>query len=96
MVVLIYLACTLAMGPVVIGFGGYIGQSSLFRSIIYLAPEVVEGAPWLFWHNLGIVAWESPIRCFVVPALMVVVSALAIALYERSRCVDPARFSAPD
>lgn len=95
-VVLFYLAFTLAMGPFVVGFGGYIGQNSLFQSILSLAPEVVEGAPWLIWHNIGIAAWESPIRSFVAPALMVIVSALVIALYERSRCVDVAAFPAPD
>ncbi len=60
------------------------------------SPEVVEGAPWLFWRNLGIVAWESPIRCFLTPALFVIVSALVIALYERSRCVNVATLPAPD
>ena len=94
-VVFLFLACTLATGPLVIGFGGYIGQNSLFHSILPLAPEVVEGAPWLFWRNLGIVAWESPIRCFLTPVLLVIVSALVIALYERSRCVDVATFPAP-
>ena len=95
-VVLFFLSCTLAIGPFVIGFGGYVGQNSLFRSILPLAPEVVEGAPWLFWRNLGIVAWESPIRCFLTPVLLVIVSALVIALYERSRCVDVATLPAPD
>ena len=96
LIVLFFLVCTLAIGPLVIGFGGYIGQHSLFHSILPLAPEVVEGAPWLFWRNLGIVAWESPIRCFLTPVLLVIISALVIAIYERSRCVDVATFSAPD
>lgn len=91
-VVCIYLGLTLTMAPLVIGFVGYIGQFILFQSIIYLAPGVIEGAPWLFWHNFGIVAWASPIRSFLVPLVMVIVSALAIALYERSRCVDVESF----
>ena len=93
-VVSVFLALTLAMAPFMIGIGGYIGQSSLFQSIIYMAPEVVEGAPWLLWRNLGIVVWESPIRSFLVPLLLVIVSALVIAFYERSRCVDVEVFPA--
>ncbi len=81
--VTVFLAFTLAVGPFVAGLGGYIGQYSLFQSIIYMGPEVVEGAPWLLWNNVGIAAWESPVRSFLAPLLLVIVTALVIALYER-------------
>ena len=84
----LFLAGTLLFGPVMVGIAGYLGQNSLFQSILYRAPEVVEGAPWLIWYNIGVAALESPIRSFVVPFFMVLGAALLITLYERSRCTD--------
>lgn len=84
----LFLAGTLGFGPILVGLCGYIGQDSLFRSILYRAPEIIEGAPWLIWYNIGVAALESPVRSFVVPFFMVLGTALFITLYERSRCIN--------
>lgn len=84
----LFLAGTLGFGPILVGLCGYIGQDRLFRSILHRAPEIIEGAPWLIWYNIGVAALESPVRSFVVPFFMVLGTALFITLYERSRCVD--------
>jgi len=84
----LFLAGTLLFGPVMVGIAGYLGQDSLFQSILYRAPEIVKGAPWLIWYNIGVAALEAPIRSFVVPFFMVLGAALLITLYERSRCTD--------
>jgi hypothetical protein len=84
----LFLAGTLGFGPILVGLSGYIGQDGLLPSILHRAPEIIEGAPWLIWYNIGVAALESPVRSFVVPSLMVLGAALFTTLYERSRCVD--------
>jgi len=94
--VFVGLMYTLVIDPFLIGILVYAGRGSLFQSIVQTTPEAVERWPWLFWRNFGIAACESPIFSFVVPTVAVIVSGLAIALYERSRCVDVATFPLPE
>lgn len=82
-----FLIVTLAMGPLFIGVFGFLAQNGYLQSFLNFSPQLTEGAHWTFWRNMAIGAMESPLRSFLLPLLTVMVVALCISLYERSRCV---------
>ncbi len=83
-----FLVGTLLMAPAAISLIGYFAQDAAFLFNMHPLAEIMHGSPWLIWRHLAIVACASPVRCFVVPSVIVLAGAAAITRYERSRCVE--------
>ncbi len=87
-VVASFFAAIVLFTPVVVSLVGYFARDSVFLSVLHQNPVVMQGSPWLIWRHIAVAACEFPVRSFVIPPIMILVGALTITLYERSRCVD--------
>ena len=86
--VAVFFVGTLLMAPAAITLLGYVAQDGAIQSILYPNPEILHGAPWIFWRNIAVAACESPVSNFVIPLLATLAGGVVITFYERSRCVD--------
>lgn len=83
-----FLGGTLLLAPTAVSLVAYFAHDGVFLSALFPKPEIVPGAPGLFWRNFAVAVCESPVRSFVIPPVMILAGAVAITIYERSRCVD--------
>ena len=87
-VVAAFLGGTLLSAPAAVSLIGYFARDGAFLSMLFPSPEIVPGAPGLFWRNFAVAACEFPVRSFVIPPIVILAGAVVITFYERSRCVD--------
>ncbi len=86
-VVAVFFVGIMSFGPAACSLIGYFAQDIAFVSIQPRIPEIIHGAPWLIWRNLAVAMCELPLSSFVIPSITTLCVAMAITLYERSRCV---------
>ncbi len=77
-----------SMSPLAIIVCGFFGQYAFLHSSPYVAPQLQAEAHWFLLRCLPTAMMDNPLRSFLLPLLTVLAGATAIALYERSRCVD--------